>query len=222
LPAYRSEAEAEIRNEVVKRLRELIPGCRIIHEINVESFGNRIDVLAVGDNEIAAVEIKSKKDKLDRLEAQASAMKRVSNRVFIALHERFLTKLAGGYYPPDGRYGYGSTLWAYPIMDRPGHVECSAEWREGKLRGGAIKNLPCDAIFMLWRDELHCACRSLGIKGVAKLTMVQAADELRWRLTGEQITRLICAKLKARKCVEADQEREGDYQEWVSSLRKIS
>lgn len=221
MPAYRSEAEGEIRTEVVKRLRELISDCRIIHEINVESFGNRIDVLAVGRNEIAAVEIKSKKDKLDRLEAQANAMMTVSNRVFIALHEKFLVCNHGGFFPPEIPNRFASTFWIYPIQERPGYVECGQEWRDGKSwRGRELKNLPRDAIFMLWRDELHDACRALGLKGVAKLTMAQAADELRWRLTGEQVTRLICSKLKARKCVEADEEQEGDYQEWVNSLQK--
>lgn len=221
MPAYRSEAEGEIRTEVVKRLRELIPGCRIIHEINVESFGNRIDVLAVGNSEMAAVEIKSKKDKIDRLEAQAKAMRSISNRVFLALHEKFLINNSRGFYPPDIPNRFSSTFWIYPIQDRPGYIECGAEWRDGKSRHKKeVKNLPRDAIFMLWREELHDACRALGLKGVAKMTMAQAADELRWYLTGEEITRLVCAKLRARKCVEADSELEGDYQEWVNSLRK--
>lgn len=219
MPAYRSEAEAEIRTEVVKRLRALIPDCRIIHEINVESFGNRIDVLAVGKDRLAAVEIKSKKDKLDRLETQAAAMKTVSNLVFIALHEKFLNVDRGDYFPPLGKFRNGTTFWIYPIQDRPGYVECGAEWRGGPWRGNTKNNLPNDAIFMLWRQELHDACKAIGVKGVSKMTMTQAADELRWRLTGEQITRLICAKLTARKCVEADIEQEGDYLEWVNSLQ---
>jgi hypothetical protein len=44
---------------VVGHLRQLRPGCRIIHEINASSFGNRIDVLAVGESDLIAVEIKS-------------------------------------------------------------------------------------------------------------------------------------------------------------------
>ena len=56
MPAYRSSAEGEIRVAVVERLREMMPGCRIIHEINAASFGNRIDVLAVGEKSLAAVE----------------------------------------------------------------------------------------------------------------------------------------------------------------------
>lgn len=48
MPAYRSEAEAEIRVEVVALLRRQMPGCRIIHEINCAVWGpNRIDVMAV-------------------------------------------------------------------------------------------------------------------------------------------------------------------------------
>ena len=34
MPAYRSSAEAEVRDAVVARLREIRPDARIMHEIN--------------------------------------------------------------------------------------------------------------------------------------------------------------------------------------------
>ncbi|WP_278118673.1 hypothetical protein [Mesorhizobium sp. WSM4887] len=74
MPAYRSSAEAEIRDAAVARLRQRRPNARIIHEINVSSNGpNRIDVLAVDRAEIIACEVKSAKDKLDRLPAQLTS-----------------------------------------------------------------------------------------------------------------------------------------------------
>lgn len=205
MPAYRSEAEGEIRTEVVKRLRQLIPGCRIIHEINVESFGNRIDVLAVGERELMAVEIKSKKDKLDRLPNQVRAMNSVSNHVFIALHEKFLEGRPDGiFFPPKAGLGRAIS-WIYPIKYRPGHVEVGEEWRAASWRPKKRLCLPHDALTMLWRGELQNACRAAKIKGAGSMNMHDAADALRWRFTGEQITRLICATLRARECVEADE-----------------
>lgn len=201
MPAYRSEAEAEIRQEVVAQLRGMIPGCRIIHEINAESFGNRIDVLAVGVDRIAAVEIKSKKDKLDRLPAQAKAMRSVAHESYAAYHEKFLITKFGVMYPPDCVRLAPLTSWVYPKADRRGYTDIGATWRRAKNKS---KCLPSGAIMMLWRDELHEACRSLGVKGVAKLDRLAAADELRYRLTGEQLTKLVCSTLRARICPEAD------------------
>lgn len=205
MPAYRSEAEGEIRTEVVKRLRQMIPGCRIIHEINVESFGNRIDVLAVGEREMMAAEIKSKKDKLDRLPAQVRAMQSVSNHVFVAIHEKFLDEMFDGcFYPPKAGIGRAIS-WVYPIKDRPGHIEVGSEWRASHWRPKNRLCLPHDALTMLWRGELQSACKQAKIKGASSMNMDVAADALRWRFTGEQITRLICATLRARECVEADE-----------------
>jgi len=204
MPAYRSADEAEIRDEVVKHLRELIPGCRIIHEVNASSFGNRIDVLAVGRVDMAAVEIKSKKDKLDRLPDQIKAMRRVSNRVYAALHEKFLTELRGEFYPPTE--ADGATVWVYPKAERKGHVDCRAQWRPWYCWGHKRACLPHYALGMLWRDELQAICAGLGMTGTKRMNMDEAADHIQWRMTGEQITRAICDTLRARKCVEADPE----------------
>lgn len=203
MPAYRSEAEAEIREPAVARLRQVIPGCRIIHEINAFGFGNRIDVLAVGEDRIAAVEIKSAKDKLDRLPDQIKAMQLVTNDVFAAIHERFLVLSPNGHvFPP--REAKGATTWVYPRASRKGHIHCDTEWHAASAWVKPVRNLPPSAIDILWRDELHAICQRLGIPRVSRLDMRQATDEIRWRLTGEQITRTICATLRARECVEAD------------------
>lgn len=90
MPARRSDAEGEIRTDVVAWLRASRPLSRIIHEINVCEGGNRIDVIAVGAAEIIAVEIKSELDKLDRAPAQITAMRGVAHHVYTALHKRFM------------------------------------------------------------------------------------------------------------------------------------
>lgn len=203
MPAYRSSAEADIRGPVVERLREIIPGCRIIHEINAASFGNRIDVMAVGTDRIATVEIKSERDKLDRLEMQIRAMRSVSNMVYAALHEKFLNPLHGGFYPPEG--ASGAITWIWPVADRDGYIECGSEWRERDWRK-PLQCLPPAALGMLWRNEVHDICRALGVKGAGQLTMEEARDHIVWRMTGREITHAICRTLRARKCVEADPE----------------
>lgn len=202
MPAYRSSAEAEIREPVVARLREIVPGCRIIHEINATGFGNRIDVLAVGKDRIAAVEIKSAKDKLDRLPAQIEAMRGVTNDVFAALHEKFLDATSIGAMPPEA--ARRATVWVYPRSERKGHVDCGLDWNRFDRWKKPVRNLPATAINILWRDELHAICGALGVRGVSRLDMRQAADEIVWRMTGEEVTKAICRGLRARECVEAD------------------
>jgi len=203
VPAYRSQDEADIRAPVVARLREIIPGCRIIHEINAASFGNRIDVLAVGMDRIAAVEIKSAKDKLDRLPEQIKAMRSVSNLVFAALHEKFLTPLGNGFWPPDA--ARGATSWIWPVRDRPGHLQCNSAWIERDGWSKSFECLPHGALGMLWRNELQGICATLGVKGCRALAMDKAMDHIRWRMTGEEITQTICATLRKRVCVEGDE-----------------
>ncbi|WP_292173967.1 hypothetical protein [Mesorhizobium sp.] len=85
MPAYRSSAEADIRDAAVAKIRQRRPNARIIHEINVSSHGpNRIDVLAVDRAEIIACEVKSAKDKLDRLPAQVASMFGAAHHVIAA------------------------------------------------------------------------------------------------------------------------------------------
>lgn len=203
MPAYRSSAEADIREPVVAKLRALIPGCRIIHEINAASYGNRIDVLAVGDDTLAAVEIKSAKDKIDRLPAQIAAMANVSNLVFAALHEKFLYTMHGGFYPPSE--ANGAIVWAWPVADRKGHVHCGTDWQDRDRWKKPLQCLPIGALSMLWREEVQQVCRGFGIKAAGQLTMEQARDHIMWRMTGAEITRMICAMLRQRECVEGDQ-----------------
>lgn len=208
MPAYRSEAEAEIRTEVVTRLRELIPGCRIIHEINACSFGNRIDVLAVGEDRLAAVEIKSAKDKLDRLPDQLAAMHGVSNMVYAAIHEKFLEQNRWGVTPPSE--ARGAVKWVYPKKPRKGDEYCSALWHEKQRWKKQHRCLPSGAIHMLWRKELQQICRDLGHRSTSKLNMPEAQDFINWNMNGEQLARAICGALLRRECVEADPPHRGE------------
>lgn len=210
MPAYRSAAEAEIRDAAIVRLRELMPGCRIIHEINCASFGpNRIDLLAVTPDRIAAIEIKSEKDKLDRLPAQISSMRGVAHHVIAALHEKFLTpwheNLQRGHALPgfsEPKEALGAVVWAYPIRPRAGLLgewPLHNRWDKSKLLP------PPDFIDLLWAAELRAIVRKHNLsRGASKLDMPQMVDLLRWGLTGNVILAEVCAALRERDCTEAD------------------
>lgn len=188
MPAYRSEAEGEIRTAVVARLRQVRPNARIMHEVNASSFGNRIDVLAVDRAEIIAVEIKSERDKLDRLKDQISAMKGCAHHVIAAVHEKFeLGEVRKA-------MGWHHQAWFYPAD--------TAYWPEPRLV--PTIPLPSKALDMLWREELLEMCGRYSVCVPKRPTMGQMLPALRWSLTGRDLTLGICAALRSRVCIEAD------------------
>jgi len=207
LPAYRSAAEAEIRDAAILRLRELMPRCRIIHEINCASFGpNRIDLLAVTSDRIAAVEVKSEKDKLDRLPAQISSMRGVAHHAIAALHEKFLTPWDRPFHGlpafSEPKEAKGSVVWAYPFSPRAGSL---GEWPLHD-RCDKPKLLPPPFfIDLLWAAELRSIVRKHRLSSAASgLDMPQMVDLIRWSLPGKIVLAETCAALRSRACAEAD------------------
>lgn len=216
MPAYRSDAEGEIRTAVVARLRQLRPDARVMHEVNASSFGNRIDVLAVDRAEIIAVEIKSAKDKLDRLGDQMKAMRGCAHHSIAALHEKFLVEREVGRhaadYERDGKFFIGeapkhapssyedtASTWVFPERQRG---PWNKGWRDPKQV--VQQPLPSKALDMLWRDELRLMCHRFNVAATGRATMGFMATALRWSLTGRELTLGICAALRERACVEAD------------------
>ncbi|WP_226552958.1 hypothetical protein [Celeribacter naphthalenivorans] len=208
MPAYRSEAEAAIREPVVARLRELMPSARIIHEIQCATWGpNRIDVLAVTRNRIAAVEIKSSKDKLDRLPKQISSMNGCAHHVIAALHSKFFsvkdTPNAGTWIsaPKEAR---ACQVWGFDLPDAHG----ADQYREHELSSRWDKPMVCPpdgAIDMLWRQELReIASRRKLHTATSRLTIPELIDVIKWNMNWREITEEVCAALRARDCIEAD------------------
>jgi hypothetical protein len=214
MPAYRSTAEAEVRDAVVARLRAIRPGARIIHEIQNACQGpNRIDLIAVSRAEIIACEVKSERDKLDRLPAQIKAMTGMAHHVIAALHEKHLQpatwahKITGSVpnsnyvEPPDA--ARGATVWAFPEKYADaGRTYGCARWQEPDTKPTIC--LPVTALDMLWADELYRLCVDLGVTIHKRPTRGSAMNALRWSSTGAQLTKGICATLRRRSCCEAD------------------
>lgn len=206
MPAHRSEAEEQIRKPVVAALRRMRPNARIMQEINIDARRNRVDVMAVDRAEIIMVEIKSAKDKLDRLPAQVEAMRRCSHHTIAALHRKFMpeiesvSKVRLDGLPWDLRY------WWYPRAEDMAEAQHPAfDWEEPDIRNSLQTPLPPGALSLLWRDELENLCIHLGLTIPPKARMRQMEYALRWGATGRDITLGICRELRARKdCAEAD------------------
>lgn len=235
MPAYRSGAEAEIRGAVVERIRECRPNARIIHEINVSTYGpNRVDLIAVDRDEIIAIEIKSEKDKLDRLNAQVESMKVIANHVIAAVHEKFLvereTHIKARHYERDGKFflrslpdgfPYVSETWVYPMrrrcVDQDWCSDIHERWRFPFYRPET--SLPAGAINMLWREELYTLCGILRVSVGRKSTMQDMVSALRWHCSGKELTLGICRMLRARECCEADHP---VYENSVDDAKKVA
>lgn len=219
MPAYRSEAEGEVRQAVVEYLRIQRPNARIIHEINSSFGGTRIDVLAVDRAEIIAVEIKSAKDKLDRLRDQMDGMKGVAHHAIAVLHEKFLSQeyttnrwaahfeRDGVFYRKDlpGEYQHMPRTWIYPQRNRAMHTDGHdghARWPD--LTSSLQNPLPDSALWMLHHAELLNLCNRLNIPSGKRPTCAPMIAALRWNATGRDITRGVCSALRARECIEAD------------------
>lgn len=216
MPAYRSAAEAEIRDAVVAHLRRIRPEARIIHEIQNACQGpNRLDLIAVSRSEIIAVEIKSAKDKIDRLPAQIEAMRGCAHRAIAALHEKFLVPVAEKELqwlrddlrqrrdpPVEAR---GAELWVHPVVldDTKRHWTCQA-WSQPEPAIMAV--LPPGSLDMLWANELRDLCHMLGLKIARNATRHSAMSLIRWQANGAEITKGICSLLRRRRCLEADPE----------------
>lgn len=221
MPAYRSSAEGEIRDAVVARIRAARPAARIIHEVNCAGQGtNRFDLIAVDRTEIIAVEVKSQKDKLDRLPAQINAMRRSAHHVVVALHDKFLvekkTNQWAAHYERDGEFylralpdavPYHVSAWVYPetrrAMATAGHDRLD-RWDLPPQHSDT--SLPADALDMLWREELYELCGALRVSVGRRATMIEMSRLLRWLSNGRELTVGICAALRARRCIEADPE----------------
>lgn len=219
MPAYRSPAEAEVRDAVVAHLRAARPGGRIIHEINISTYGTvRMDLICVSEAEIIAVEIKSAKDKLDRLPKQIAAMKGCAHYAIAALHEKHLVEQEanqwvahehrdGKYYlrlEPDEARG-ADEVWVYPQRVRAIHPDARERMAKWQLPQSPFQvPLPAAALDLLWRDELYWLCGHLRVAANRNSTMLSMTTALRWLCNGGELTRGICAALRRRECVEAD------------------
>jgi hypothetical protein len=204
----RSSAEAEIRDAGVAKLRRLYPQARIIHELNCAGSGsNRIDVAAVAPDQIIAVEIKSAKDKLDRLTSQVSAFERCCHEVLIVAHTKFFAKAE----PfeglelswPDRRNHHRSKVWMYPEPERDAPYPTSNYvWRAPEQ--SLYQPHAYAMLEMLWAEELRWLCGAHRIGAGKRPTCATMAAMLAYHLTGKEIAEGVCEMLRWRNFTEAD------------------
>lgn len=206
MPAHRSDAEKEIRDAVVAKLRRCRPNARIIHEINLLDGRVRCDVMAVDRAEIITVEIKSERDKLDRLFDQIDAMKRTSHTAIAALHRKFMPDIDSTAMPRLEGMSWDQIVWWHPAAQDMAEAHHRAfTWSEPPVENSLQQALPPDAISLLHAHELRGLCERLGISLPPRANMKVAEAALRWGASGRDITTGICRALRTRTwAAEAD------------------
>lgn len=220
----RSSAEWEIREAVVARMRELLPSARIVHELNVASTGsNRIDVAAVSAEHIIAVEIKSAKDKLARLDEQWQAFNACCHLVLVAAHDKHFVDWRSEHWRDDvpserhlnhplflgDRWRRAHYVWPYPRPNRPiaGPWTPVAEtWTIPRqfLLGRPKQPRAYNLLDMLWAAELRDECNQHRIANSSRSTREHMIEDLCWHLTGREIAAAVCRQLRGRVMAEAD------------------
>ena len=212
-----SAAEREIRDAVVAKLRTVRPGARIIHELNVcGTSSNRIDVVAVTPACIVGVEIKSERDKLDRLGEQWPAFTACCHVVIVAAHQKHFReyRYAGQpeNIPGDMRLNHPlffddwslrTNVWPYPEpgADRwgagPWHLPIRHDLDVRQPRAWSL-------LSMLWAAELRAECARHGLPSGQRVTMPSLITSMVWSMTGREIAEAVCRQLRRRAFAEAD------------------
>lgn len=218
----RSLDEQEIRNAVVARLRELVPGYRIVHELNVAGQGsNRIDVAAIGTEHIVGVEIKSRKDVLKRLDEQWKAFNRVCHLVIVAAHEKHFADYRHDGWRADvpserhlnhplffGHPRGRKKAWHFPRPDYEAmdyyRRRDADDWRFDRFRD--LMRIPhaTEMLDMLWAAELQAECHRHHVSCTSRSTRPDMIRALAWNLTGKEVTHAVCRQLRQRSFAEAD------------------
>lgn len=196
-----SAAEERIRAKAETMLRTLFPAARIVHELVLQQGGVRIDLAAIGPSFIAAVEIKSERDVLERLPAQAEMALRVTDLFGVcvaASHaEKISTYISRVDDQPKVRLPYRAHLL---VENEEGfdtkYSPFDLEWG-GRDRIQARLCNPADRLEMLWASELKQISRSGMSRQPAKYYICET-------MNGREIREAVCATLRARRFPRAD------------------
>jgi hypothetical protein len=187
-PVNRSSEELQLRVAATEWGRKRLPGCRVIHELVCGE--RRADMAIVGEKDLIGIEIKSSRDKLDRLDEQLKEYGRYFPEVWLFIAPKWIgaaRKLSG----------------VNVAVVRDGRVEVL---RPPKARKPYRDELVTARMLeWLWVEEAaRIASRTQVIPGPSVSTRYPTANVrklLARLLTGNEIIREVCRELRARPLV---------------------
>lgn len=208
-----SAEERAIRDGIVPRLRELCPDARIVHELNVDHGKCRVDIAAIQDERLTFVEIKSKKDTLDRLPEQVKVFSRACHAMIVVLDEKFFGERYAERLKAAGRFSVWSgdgVIWKWPrpcSLNEPVKAWRGLEydWQPAFFQArGAVEPHAMRLLELLWAEELRDECERHRIpcnSRSARWPMIQA---MVLSMNGREIRRSVCRQLRQRSFAEGD------------------
>lgn len=193
-----STDEQAMRDGVIPVLRELCPGARIIHELVVGHC--RADLAVIEAQRITLVEIKSKKDKLTRLDRQVRAFAKAAHQVIVLADERWF---AEKHRVEMSKCSGAAEIWQWP---RPSSGErfILGQWNIPHWYRGQPEPRAADLLWLLWRAELETECHRHGIAVTSRTPMLPMIRDMAWLMTGREIVEAVCRQLRARSFPDAD------------------
>ena len=205
----RSAEELRMRELVVDELRSMYFGARIIHELPLRYSHRRIDLAAVTEEDIIAVEIKSSRDVVDRLEDQLRGFIPVASRIIVALAPKWNPKRelvwvkdeSGrqlGVYPPPSKaqeviQRVGGPVSTWTVCAETGKVE---HW-DGRW-AATHRPWSCKLLDLLWRAELFQVAFEHGVYVPKSAPHATVRDACEAAMTGRQVRRAVCKALRQR------------------------
>ncbi len=180
--------DIDVRSAMLRRLRSSHaddPSTRIVEEMGIWSGTVRVDI-AVINGELSGVELKSDKDKLDRLPSQSALYSRVFDRMTLVVGSKHLEK-------------------ALPLVPSWWGV-ILAKWNGETVELEDIrqvdKNPDPDAFLvaqLLWKEEAIALLEANGVaKGWKSKTAAEIHNHLAASLSFEDLSDSVRAALKAR------------------------
>ena len=204
-----SDAEKEIRDTLVDWLGQHRPNNRTVHELNTAGTGSlRVDVASIGEHELLLFEIKSRKDKLDRLKNQVPAFVCRSHRTIVVADQKwFSVKDEYGYsrlVPHDDLQPKNALIWIYPY-DPDDKRNFHFKWELKAWRRGYVEPHAHRVLEMLWREELKQECDLFRVSVGSRATRRQMIQELVLKLNGAEIRKAVCRQLRSRPWLKGDE-----------------
>lgn len=208
-----SDAEEALRALAVADLRRIYPDGRIIHELNLEQGGVRLDLACVTEDRLILGEVKSDLDTLDRLPRQVKAAIRCGCDVRLFVGEKHWREVErrrrGGFYAdPEAMRGWTP----HPLGSIAGLRLCGIyrPGPEGLLQVARPDSPgtwpdPRRMLEMLWAAELRrILSDTFGVSIRRKMTRGQMIREIPEHLSGREVRRAVCRQLRGRPFARAD------------------
>jgi len=187
-PRLHSPQETRMRAAIAAWASRRWPGYRCLHEVPLSE--HRIDMVFVGVKDIVGVEIKSSRDRLDRLETQIEEYRRWLPEIWVAVAPRWqhhdgLEFVRRNLIVVDDRRTKSATV----VEDRPGRRPYRDELVCSRLLG------------VLYQDEAARIAQRTGVipgTSPTREPRERILPMLARLLTGNEIMREVCAELRQR------------------------